>query len=403
MDNVIIIRYAEIHLKGLNRPYFEKALVKNISAALSDIPGAIVKRGESRVYIEGVNDTDLGRALEKLKYVYGIHSYSSAVRVPQDADIAAKVLAGLVKAEKSSMGKETVSFRVEAKRADKRFPMKSLDIARKTGRVILDSVEGLTVDLEHPCITAYIEIREKAYCYTRVIKGPGGMPVGCNGSAMLLLSGGIDSPVAGLMIAKRGVSLSAVHFESFPYTSDKALDKVKDLTKIMARYTGPVKLHVIRFTDIQMKLHQDCPPDYLTVLMRRFMMRIAERLALKDGCLALVTGESVGQVASQTLENLNATNSVAAMPVLRPLIGMDKIEITEKAEHYGTFRTSILPYEDCCTVFVPKHPVTRPALRDVEKAEAGLDIDSMVEAAIANDKITIIDAKETARGILDGE
>lgn len=391
MDNVIIIRYAEIHLKGLNRPYFEKALVKNISGALFDIPEAAVKRGESRVYVEGVSDKYLNRTLERLQFVYGIHSYSPAIRAEQDVDIAANALAGMVKDEKNDAGKETASFRVEAKRADKRFPMKSLDIARETGRIILENVEGLKVDLHNPDITAYIEIREKAYCYTRVIKGPGGMPVGSGGRAMLLLSGGIDSPVAGLMIAKRGVSLSAVHFESFPYTSDKALDKVKDLTKIMTRYTGPVKLHIIRFTDIQMKLHQDCPPNYLTVLMRRFMMRIAEELARKDGCLALVTGESVGQVASQTLENLNATNSVAAMPVFRPLIGMDKIEITGKAERYGTFKTSILPYEDCCTVFVPKHPVTRPALSDVENAEAGLSIEAMVEAAIKEDVVTVIE------------
>ncbi len=391
MDNVIIVRYAEIHLKGLNRPYFEKALVKNIQGALTGIPGAEVKRGESRVYIENVSDTDLNRALERLRFVYGIHSYSPAIRLEQDAGIAAKALADMVKAEKDRLGKETASFRVEAKRADKRFPLKSLDIARQTGGVIIENVDGLKVDLEHPDITAYIEIREKAYCYTRVVKGPGGMPVGCNGRAMLLISGGIDSPVAGLMTAKRGVSLSAVHFESFPYTSDKALDKVRDLVKIMTRYTGAVKLHVIRFTDIQMKLHQDCPPDYLTVLMRRFMMRIAERLARKDGCLALVTGESVGQVASQTLENLSATNSVATMPVLRPLIGMDKIEITEKAEYYGTFKTSILPYEDCCTVFVPKHPITRPNPGDVERAEAGLDVDAMVEAAIKEDKVTLIE------------
>ncbi len=391
MENIIIIRYAEIFLKGLNRPYFEKALVKNTSTALFDFPGAEVKREESRMYIENVSDKDLSRVLERLQFVYGIHSYSPALRLEQDAGLAAKALAGLVKAEKDRLGRETASFRVEAKRADKRFPMKSLDIARETGGVILDNVAGLKVDLEHPDITAYIEIRDKAYCYTRVVKGPGGMPVGCNGKAMLLISGGIDSPVAGLMTAKRGVSLSAVHFESFPYTSDKALDKVKDLVRIMTRYTGAVKLHVIRFTDIQMKLYQDCPPDYLTVLMRRFMMRIAERLARKDGCLALVTGESVGQVASQTLENLNATNSVATMPVLRPLIGMDKIEITEKADYYGTFKTSILPYEDCCTVFVPKHPITRPNPGDVEKAEAGLDVEAMVEAAINQDSVILIE------------
>jgi thiamine biosynthesis protein ThiI len=390
MENVIIIRYAEIHLKGLNRPYFEKALVKNISAALEGFKGANVKRGESRVYVEGVSDDDLSGVLEALKCVFGIHSFSHAVRIEQDVEKASSLLADMVREEKKRLRKDTATFRVEAKRADKRFPLKSIDIARTAGAVILGSVDGLKVDLERPEITAYLEVRDKAYCYTQVIKGPGGMPVGCNGSAMLLLSGGIDSPVAGLMTAKRGVSLSAVHFESFPYTSEKALDKVSDLAKIMTRYTGAIRLHVIRFTDIQMKLYQDCTPDYLTILMRRFMMRIAERLAKSDGCLALVTGESVGQVASQTLESLNATNSVADMTVLRPLIGMDKIEITERAEQYGTFKTSILPYEDCCTVFVPKHPVTRPRLGDVEKAEEGLDIEAMVNAAVAADKVILI-------------
>lgn len=390
MENVIIIRYAEIHLKGLNRPYFEKALAKNVEAALSGIPGARVKRGESRVYVEGVDEAALNKTFDALGHVFGIHSFSPAVRLEQDIKQAAETLAGMVRTEKEKLHRETVTFKVEAKRADKRFPMHSIDMAREAGAIILDSVEGLSVDLYNPDITAYLEIRDKAYCYTKVIKGPGGMPVGCNGSAMLLLSGGIDSPVAGVMVAKRGVSLSAVHFESFPYTSDKALDKVVDLGKIMAGYTGAIKLHVIRFTDIQMKLYQDCPPDYLTVLMRRFMMRIAERLAREDGCLALATGESVGQVASQTLENLGATNSVVSLPVLRPLIGMDKTEIIERAEAYGTFKTSILPFEDCCTVFVPKHPITRPALNEVEKAETGLDIDAMVSAAVAADNVKLI-------------
>lgn len=390
MENVIIIRYAEIHLKGLNRPYFEKALADNVKAALSGLPGVTVKRGESRVYVEGAEHDNLVKALDALGFVFGIHSFSPALRLEPDVKIAARALADMVRAEKEALGLKTATFKVEAKRADKRFPMHSLDIAREAGAIILDEVEGLSVDLYNPDITAYLEIRGNAYCYTRVLKGPGGMPVGCNGSAMLLLSGGIDSPVAGIMVAKRGVSLSAVHFESFPYTSDKALDKVVDLGKIMAKYTGPIKLHVVRFTDIQMKLYQDCPPDYLTILMRRFMMRIAQKLALADGCLALATGESVGQVASQTLENLGATNAVVSLPVLRPLICMDKLEITERANEYGTFKTSILPYEDCCTVFVPKHPVTRPALSEVEKAEAGLDIDAMVDAGLAGDKVTVV-------------
>lgn len=390
MDNIIIIRYAEIHLKGLNRPFFEKALVKNVASALGGIEGAVVRRGESRVYVENVKEDQMNTALEALGRVYGIHSYSPGVRLEQNFDAATQVLAGLVAEERKRFSQETVPFRVEARRADKRFPMKSLQMAIEAGGVILDAVPGLKVNLEHPELTAYLEIRDKAYCYTRVLKGPGGMPVGCNGRAALLLSGGIDSPVAGCMISKRGVALVAVHFESFPYTSDKALEKVHDLAKLMTRYTGPIRLHVVRFTEIQMTLYEKCPQEYLTILMRRFMMRIAERIAQSDHCLAMVTGESVGQVASQTLESLAVTNDAADMPVLRPLIGMDKLEITELAQRYGTFETSILPYEDCCTVFVPKHPVTKPRLRDIQKAEEALDAEAMIAAAIAGDVVTTI-------------
>ena len=390
MENVIIIRYAEIHLKGLNRPYFEKALVRNTAQALKHINGAVVRRGESRVYVEGVGSEQLAAALDALKCVFGIHSFSPAVRLEQDFDKAAKVLADMTAEERKKFPADTVRFRVEAKRADKRFPMSSMKIAAEAGGVILDNVAGLKVDLTNPEITAYLEMRDMAYCFSEIIKGPGGMPVGCNGSAALLLSGGIDSPVAGCMIAKRGVALSAVHFESFPYTSDKALDKVYDLAKLMSRYTGKIKLHVVRFTDIQTTLHEKCPHEYLTVLMRRFMMRIAEKIARTDKCLALITGESVGQVASQTLESLAATNSAVDMPVLRPLIGMDKIEITDQAERYGTFKTSILPYEDCCTVFVPKHPVTKPRMHEIDRAEDELDVDGMIDAAIANEKVMLI-------------
>ena len=390
MDNVIIIRYAEIHLKGLNRPYFERALVRNVAAALKDIQGAVARRGQSRVYVEGVEDAYLSAALNALSCVFGIHSFSPAVRLEQDFDRATEVLTGQVRALREKEAGEIVTFRVEAKRADKRFPMRSNIMAAEAGGRILDQVPGLKVDLEHPQITAHLEMREQAYCYTEVLPGPGGMPVGCNGSATLLLSGGIDSPVAGCMIAKRGVSLTAVHFESFPYTSEKALDKVYDLTKLMTRYTGGIRLHVVRFTDIQMNLYQDCPSEYLTILMRRFMMRIAERVARAEGSLALITGESVGQVASQTLESLNTTNDAVDMVVLRPLIGMDKIEITALAERYGTFQTSILPYEDCCTVFVPKHPVTKPRMEEIAKAEAKLDVEAMVEAALAEERIVEI-------------
>ena len=390
MENLIIIRYAEIFLKGLNRPYFERALARNVTAALKGNHGARVRRGQSRIYVEGVDDAQLQAALDALSCVFGIHSYSVGVRLEQDFDRATEVLIGQVRAVRAKFAGEIVTFRVEAKRADKRFPMRSNIMAAEAGGRILEQVPGLKVDLEHPKITAYLEIRDKAYCYTEIIPGLGGMPVGCNGSAALLLSGGIDSPVAGCMIAKRGVSLTAVHFESFPYTSEKALDKVHDLARLMARYTGSIKLHTVRFTDIQMKLYQDGPPEYLTILMRRFMMRIAERIARSDGSLALITGESVGQVASQTLESLNATDSAVDMVVLRPLIGMDKIEITTLAERYGTFKTSILPYEDCCTVFVPKHPATKPKMREIELAEAKLDVESMIAAALANEVVTVI-------------
>ncbi len=390
MENVIIVRYAEIHLKGLNRPFFEKALVKNIRTALKGIGEPVVKRGESRVYVHNVSDANLERTLGALSCVFGIHSYSPGVMLEQDFDKAAELLAEMVAQLRKSIDKQTVTFKVEAKRADKRFAMKSMDMAAKAGGVILDRVDGLKVDLTSPEITAYIEMRQQAYVFTRMLPGPGGMPVGCNGCASLLLSGGIDSPVAGCMIAKRGVSLTAVHFESFPYTSDKALDKVYDLAKLMSRYTGSIKLHVIRFTDIQMRLHTECPSEYLTVLMRRFMMNIAQRIARQDGALALVTGESVGQVASQTLEALYATNSAVDMTVLRPLIGMDKIEITEQAEKYGTFETSILPFEDCCTVFVPKHPVIKPKMSEIEKAEAKLDVEEMIESAIKDHVVKVI-------------
>ncbi|MFA5676473.1 MAG: tRNA uracil 4-sulfurtransferase ThiI [Christensenellales bacterium] len=392
MEDVLIIRYAEIHLKGLNRPFFEKSLVRNAQKALFGIEGAVVRRGESRVYAENISPDRQAEAIDALSRVFGIHSISPAVRLERNFDAAVDVLVNLVKEERDKLSGETVMFKVKARRADKRFPLTSVQMAEKAGAAILSRVGGLKVNLSRPELTAYIEMREHAYCYTRVIEGPGGMPVGCNGRAMLLLSGGIDSPAAGCMIAKRGVSLSAVHFESFPYTSEKALEKVREIARLMARYTGRIRLHVIRFTDIQTILRQKCPHDYITVLMRRFMVRISERIARQDDCLALVTGESVGQVASQTLESIAATDDIANMPVLRPLIGMDKIEITRLARHYGTFETSILPYEDCCTVFVPKHPVTKPRLDDIKRTERGLDIESMINDAIANDLITSINA-----------
>lgn len=392
MEDIIIIRYAEIHLKGLNRPYFEKMLVRNAQKALGGIEGAVVRRGAGRMYAENILPERQTEAIDRLKRVFGIHSISPAVRLEQDFQAAVDLLVSLVEKECADIEQDIVNFRVEAKRADKRFELTSMQMAISAGAEILARVEGLKVNLSQPELTAYIEMREHAYCYTRVISGPGGMPVGCNGRAMLLLSGGIDSPAAGCMIAKRGVSLSAVHFESFPYTSEKALEKVREIARIMARYTGPIRLHIVRFMDIQTLLSQKCPQQYITVLMRRFMMRIAESLAKKDNCLALVTGESVGQVASQTLESISVVDEVAKMPVLRPLVGMDKIEITHIAQRYGTFVTSILPYQDCCTIFVPKHPVTKPRIVDVKNAEERIEIESLVDDAINNSIMSIIDA-----------
>jgi len=275
------------------------------------------------------------------------------------------------------------TFKVRARRADKRFPLTSMELAAQMGGRLIGAFPGLKVDVHQPQVMLDIEIREQAYLYIGAKKAAGGMPVGTGGRAMLLLSGGIDSPVAGYMIAKRGVTVDCLHFESFPYTSVQARQKVIDLAKIMAGYCGPMRLHIVSFTEIQKKLYEDGPPVLLTILMRRFMMRIAQRLAIKRKCGALITGENLGQVASQTMDSLRATNSVVDLPVFRPLIGFDKIEIMDRAREIGTYETSILPYEDCCSVFVPRHPATRPKPGECEDAEARMDVEGMLEQALA--------------------
>ena len=388
---IILIRYGEIHLKGQNRPYFERLLMGEIRNAVKKFPGATVERGDGRYYVENFDEADGEDIIAALSKVFGIHSLTPAYEVEKDIDaIAAEAIRQM---DEYILENGKKSYKVDTKRSDKRFPMKSNEISAEIGGRILEHDPSLVVDIHKPEMRVFVEIRDKAaYVYTKVIPGQGGMPIGSNGKAMLLISGGIDSPVAGHMVAKRGVRLSAVHYYSFPYTSERARDKVIELTKQVAAYAGEIKLHLVHFTDIQMAIYEKCPHQHLTLIMRRFMMRIADRLARESGMQAVVTGESIGQVASQTIESLAVTDSVVELPVFRPLIGMDKIEIIERAQQIGTYETSILPYEDCCTVFVPKHPTTRPNMESIIKSESVLDVDALIEDALSKSEVIIVNA-----------
>lgn len=385
-ENVILIRYAEIHLKGLNRPFFERKLEHNIRHALHDIDHKI--RNESgRIYAVGISDAQLDTAAQRLTKVFGVHSVSIAVATEKSWESVKQAASELLSREIQDGKAHT--FKVFAKRADKKFPMTSEEICRELGHELLESFDNISVDIHTPEIKVGVEIRDKAIIYTNEIRGAGGLPVGTSGRAALLLSGGIDSPVAGYMIAKRGVELSAVHFFSYPYTSERAKDKVIDLAKIVSEYAGEIRLHVVPFTEIQLTIHEKCPEKETTLLMRRLMMKISQKIAEKDGALALITGESIGQVASQTVEALCCTDDAVTMPVFRPCIGMDKMEITEIAKRINTFETSIIPEEDCCTVFVPKHPVTKPALQNIRASESLVDFEDMIEKAIADSELII--------------
>ena len=375
MGKVLLVRYGEIHLKGQNRPYFEKMLVRRIEQVLLE-PEAKVVKAEGRFFVPNVQDAEaVGRRVAR---VFGVHSVSVADELDKDLELIA---ACAVRQLEELGGRGT--FKVRARRSDKRFPLDSMEIGRELGHRILEALPALKVDVHHPDWEVGVEIREQAYVYTRIIPGVGGMPVGCNGKAISLLSGGIDSPVSSYMIAKRGVAVEFVHFDSFPFTSERSLNKVRELARILAEYAGTVKLHVVHFTEIQQAIYDTCPDAHLTLVMRRLMMRIANAIAREREALALVTGESVGQVASQTIEALVTTDDVADMPVFRPLIGMDKVEIMDYAARIGTYETSILPYEDCCTVFVPRHPTTRPKLEDIRRSEALLPYGEMVSRAVA--------------------
>ena len=387
MNRIILVRYTEIHLKGLNRPFFEKKLIANMKSSLKGIPCKIYHE-QGRIYVHSVPDDSFDEAIDRLRRVFGIHSLSPAYVVDKDWDNVVNTCYELMEKEIERSGK--TSFKVFARRSDKHYFMNSDAINREMGGLMLERFPCLHVDIHNPEIKLCIEIRDSAYVYCEEIPCANGMPIGSAGKATLLISGGIDSPVAGYMMAKRGLILSAVHFYSYPYTSERARDKVVELAGLLSKYAGPIRLFLVPFTDIQMKIYDECPEKETTVIMRRLMMKIAERIAVSEDSRALITGEALGQVASQTLESLCVTNDAVSMPVFRPLIGFDKDEIMELARKIGTYETSILPYEDCCTVFVPKHPVTKPDLETLRASEAAVDFSELIEKAIADTELMTV-------------
>ncbi len=390
MYHRFLIKYAEIALKGKNRSLFEDALMKQIRLHLKKVEGEYeVTKQQGRIYVECLSEYDFEDVVQALKKVFGIVGICPVIKIEDTGldDLSAAVIDHL----KERFEEEAFTFKVDSRRARKNYPLASMELNAVLGERILDSFPNSRVDVHKPQVYVHVEIREKIYIYSEVIPGPGGMPLGTNGKGMLLLSGGIDSLVAGYMIAKRGVSIDAVYFHAPPYTSERAKQKVIDLARIISEYTGPIRLHIVNFTDIQLYIYDKCPHDELTIIMRRYMMRIAEYFAEKEGSLGLITGESIGQVASQTMKSLAATNEVCTMPVYRPLIGFDKSEIVEIAERIDTYETSILPFEDCCTIFVAKHPVTKPNLNIIKRSEQNLEekVDELVKTAI--DTVEIVE------------
>ncbi|MGB9780020.1 tRNA uracil 4-sulfurtransferase ThiI [Caldanaerobacter sp.] len=371
MKDVLLIKYGELALKGENRSFFENALVKNIKYALRDFDGVKVEKTHGRIYVECEKNVE--EAIERLKKVFGIVGITRAKEADLDLEEIFKAAVDLMK---SHQGK---TFKVETKRPNKAFPYNSMEISRRVGAAVLKNVKNMKVDVHNPDVLLNVEIREKAFLYAGVIEGAGGLPLGTNGKAIVLLSGGIDSPVAAWMMMKRGVEVEAVYFHSPPYTSDRAKEKVVDLCKVLSQYGRGMRLHVVHFTDLQLEIYEKCPARLTTIIMRRMMMKIAEKIAQKNGSLALITGESLGQVASQTIESLYVTNSSVSLPVFRPLIGMDKREIIDIAQKIGTYEISIRPYEDCCTIFVPKHPATKPKLERVLEAEEKMDYQKFID------------------------
>ena len=388
MKEILLLKCGELVLKGLNHNVFEQKLITNLRRRLKGAGEFRVYSLQSTIYVEPVEQDTIDRAFDIASRVFGIASIARAAICEKDLDDIYRTAADYL--SDTLLGAKT--FKVECKRSDKRFALKSPELAREVGGVLLARYPHLTVDVHNPDVTVMVEIRDlNAFIHAGKVQGPGGMPVGSNGRAALLLSGGIDSPVAGHMIAKRGVELTCIHFFSYPYTSEQAKEKVVELAHILARWAGRMTLKVVPFTKIQEAIRDQCPEDMFTLVMRRFMMRIAQRLAQEEHLGAIVTGESLGQVASQTMEAMLCTGSVCSLPVFRPLIGMDKEEIVVRSRAIGAFETSILPYEDCCTVFTPRHPLTKPRLSQVEEGERGMDVDALVEEACALVENILID------------
>lgn len=379
----LLIKYAEIGTKGKNRFMFEDALIKQMRRALKHVEGEFqISKESGRIYVEALGDYDFDEAVEELQKVFGIAWICPMVQIEEKdfENLKREVVSYIDQVYPD----KHFTFKVDSRRAVKNYPVPSEQMNRDLGEVILEAYPEMKVDVHKPDVYVRVEVRNQVNIYSQMIPGPGGMPVGTNGKAMLLLSGGIDSPVAGYMIAKRGVKIDAVYFHAPPYTSERAKQKVVDLAKLVAVYSGPIQLHVVNFTDIQLYIYEQCPHEELTIIMRRYMMKIAEHIAKETGSLALITGESIGQVASQTVQSLAATNEVCTLPVFRPVIGFDKQEIVDISEKIHTFETSIQPYEDCCTIFVAKHPVTKPNINIIHKSEMKLQekIDEMMAAAI---------------------
>ncbi len=389
MVRSFLIKYAEIGVKGKNRYIFEDKLTSHIHHALKRLDGNFsVTKESGRIYAHAASEFDYDEVVAALKCVFGIAGICPMVQIEDKGydDLKEQV----VKYIDETYPDKNFTFKVDTRRANKQYPHTSDQINRDLGEIILETYAETKVDVHNPDVLLHVEIRGKLInLYSLVIPGPGGMPVGTNGKAMLLLSGGIDSPVAGYMIAKRGVMIEATYFHAPPYTSERAKQKVVDLAKLVSRYSGPIKLHVVNFTDIQLYIYDQCPHEELTIIMRRYMMKIAEELAKKDDCLGLITGESIGQVASQTVHSLAVTNEVCTLPVFRPVIGFDKQEIVDISQKIGTYETSIEPYEDCCTIFVAKHPVTKPSLEFIRKSEKKLEekIDEMLKQAVETAEI----------------
>lgn len=382
MKEIILVKYGEMVLKGLNKKSFEDMLTKNIKRRLKNLGQFKITSAQSTTYITPVDENiDLDEVVDRVRKIFGIASLCRACVCEKDfSDITEKSLEYL-----NEVLSNAKTFKVNAKRSDKAFPMKSPEICTKLGGILLEKFPNLTVDVKNPEVTVTVEIRDtNAYIHAENLKGAGGLPVGSSGKAMLLLSGGIDSPVAGYMMAKRGVHIAAIHYVSPPYTSERARMKVEQLCDKMTAYCGGIAFYCVPFTELQEAIKDNCPEEYFTVIMRRLMMEIAQRIAVNDNCLALITGESVGQVASQTMSAIACTDAVCRMPVFRPLVGMDKTEIIDIARKIDTFETSILPYEDCCTVFTPRHPKVRPNLADIEKAQSAFDFEPLIQKAIEN-------------------